>query len=263
MYAGLKCEDFRTVFRLLGECSELWLDPAAWQDHLLGGVSQLIQLPVGLRAEIDGFASRAPVQVIEAREHGWEDAAWQSHYATMMRRNGPFANAPLDVRFRDLVTQHGNLTLSRADVVGDHEWHRSEEFNLAHRPARMDEVLYSAIPMGRPGRVHLLAFGGAGHRPTRRDRELLDLLHNELVPLIGSRLTTEAHYSMHGLSPRRREILALVAAGLPEKLIAERLRLRASSVNEQMQALYLHFGVHGRARLMAYLLNRQPAERDA
>jgi DNA-binding NarL/FixJ family response regulator len=66
--------------------------------------------------------------------------------------------------------------------------------------------------------------------------------------------------SIQGLSSRRRQILELVAAGLPEKQIADRL-IRPSTVNQQMQHLHVHFGVHTRARLLAYLLMRAPRTR--
>jgi DNA-binding CsgD family transcriptional regulator len=261
MYRELKSDDFRAVYHLLGECVELWLDPAAWQDHLLGGISLLIDLPVSLRADLVGFACAEPVRVVEAREHGWPDPGAQKHFAQMMRRNGPFAAEPLDASFRQLVRERGDLTLSRADLVANRVWQKSEAFNLAHHPVRMDEMLYSAIRTGPRGRVHLLAFGGDSHPPTRRDCELLDFLHHELVPLIGAPLSASSDYSMQGLSSRRREILSLIAAGLTEKQMAEQLGIRSSTVNEQIQQLYLHFGLHTRARLMAYLLERTPRAR--
>lgn len=122
-------------------------------------------------------------------------------------------------------------------------------------------MLYSARRSGPGGRVHLLVFGGADHLPTRHDRQLLEFAHRELVPLIGSRLATDADLSKRGLSPRRRQILEFAIAGLPEKEIADRLGVQPSTVNEQMQKLYAHFGVHTRARLMAYLLARRPVAR--
>jgi DNA-binding CsgD family transcriptional regulator len=261
MYEELRSEDFRSVYHLLGECAELWLDPAAWQNHLLAGISRLIHLPVGLHAELDCFASRQPVRVIEGREHGWGDVSSQMHFARMVRQHGPFTAEPLDARFRQLVSKYGDLTLARAQIVPDAEWHRSEMFHLAHHPVRMDEMMYSAIRNGPDGRVHLLAFGGAEHVPTRRDCQLLDFLHHELVPMFRSRLASESDYSLQGLSPRRREILKLATAGLTEKQIADRLELRPTTVNEALQSIYSHFGVHTRAQLMAYLLKREPRAR--
>jgi DNA-binding NarL/FixJ family response regulator len=79
--------------------------------------------------------------------------------------------------------------------------------------------------------------------------------------MLRSPLTSGSDYSLHGLSPRRRDIFALLVQGLPEKLIADRLGLRPSTVNEQMREIYAHFGVHSRARLMAYVIARRPAGR--
>ena len=254
MYASLAAEDFRSVFHLLGECGELWIDPAAWQNHLLAGISRLIHLPVGLHAELNHFISSRPVEVIAGREHGWPDAAAQAYFAV------PYAEtvlSSLTVRraFSQISFKHGDLTVTRADLVNDSEWHRSEAFNLAHRPVQMDEMIYSAVRTGPPGRVHLIGFGGAGHYPAKRDRELLQFLHREFILSFRSRLTSDSDYSLSGLSPRRREILNLVATGLPEKQIADRLALRPSSVNEQIQEIYAHFCVHTRASSWPTCLN--------
>lgn len=177
-----------------------------------------------------------------------------------MQHSGPFSS-PLDLRFRARAAGRAGLTTRRADLIALAPWRRSETFCLHHQPAQMDELLTSALRLGAPGHVHLLAFGGRGHRPTARDAQFLELLHRELLPLLGAPLATTADFSLHRLSPRRREIFALACTGLAEKAIADRLGLRASTVNESLQTIYAHFGVHTRPQLMAYLLRREPRHR--
>ena len=124
------------------------------------------------------------------------------------------------------------------------------------------EIVYATAPSsGGLDRHHLLISGGPGFRPSARDRQRLSLLHRELVPMIGTVLATPASISMYGLSARRRQVLDLAIAGLPEKLIADRMALRPSTVNEYLQSIYLHFCVHTRSELMAYLLRRVPIAR--
>jgi DNA-binding CsgD family transcriptional regulator len=261
MYHELRAADFRAIFRLLGECGELWCDPAAWQRHLLAGLSEMIHLPVGMHATVSHFAPGETPRVHSGCEHGWADAARQARFRERMRGDaGPF-HLPFDRRFRQRAARRSALTLSRADVFSCSEWRRSESFHEVYRPARLEELLTSAMRTGPDHRFDVLGFGGSGHLPTSRDCQIVGFLHRELLPLIGTRLATGDDFSRHGLSPRRRQVLELALAGLPEKEIADRLALRPATVNESLQAIYAHFAVHTRAQLMAYFLARRPAAR--
>ena len=260
MYSELRATDFRALYALLGECREMWCDPVAWQAHLLGGIARHIHLGVGLRAEVAQFPPAAQPRIVSGFEHGWPDAAASEIFRAGMQRGGPFTSL-LDRRFRARAAGRARFTARRADLIPLADWRRSEVFALSHRPAGMEEMLTSALRLGAPGHVHLLAFGGAGHRPTARDAQFLELLHRELLPLLGAPLATTADFSLHALSPRRREIFALACTGLAEKAIADRLGLRASTVNESLQTIYAHFGVRTRPQLMAYLLPRRPRRR--
>jgi DNA-binding NarL/FixJ family response regulator len=57
-------------------------------------------------------------------------------------------------------------------------------------------------------------------------------------------------------SPRQRDILALVAAGLPDKQIADRLEIGEGTVATHLKRLFARFEVHTRGALLArYLSN--------
>ena len=58
------------------------------------------------------------------------------------------------------------------------------------------------------------------------------------------------------LSPRERETLALLLAGLSDKEIAARLGISRHTVNEYTKSIYGRFGVHSRGSLLAHLLRR-------
>ena len=261
MYPDLHAQDFRAIYTLLGEYRELWCDPVAWQAHLLGGIARHIHLRVGLRAEVADFSPDAQPRIIAGFEHGWADAAANEIFRDGMQRGGPFTSL-LDVRFRARAAGRSMLTARRADLIPLAQWRRSEVFALHHHPARMDEMLTSALRLGVPGHVHLLSFGGTGHRPTPRDAQFLELHHREFLPLLGAPLATTTDFSLHGLSPRRREIFTLACTGLAEKAIADRLGLSPATVNESLQNIYAHFGVRTRPQLMAYLLQREPRGRS-
>jgi DNA-binding CsgD family transcriptional regulator len=260
MYENLRSADFRAIFQLLGECREQWIDPDAWQRHLLEGVSRLVGLPVGLMAEVGDFQSGRAARFLHAVENGWENPDLQQHFHGRMEHGTPFSS-PLDLRFRECVSRRGAATLARADLMPDADWRSTRAFAECYGPARMHELLYSAVPADGGSSVHLLFFGGDGHRPTERDRQRLAFLHGELVSLLGTRLAGPRHISLHGLSPRRRQVFGLLLDGLSEKLIADRLGLRQSTVSEYIQKLYQHFRVHSRGELLAYALRMSPTAR--
>ena len=61
---------------------------------------------------------------------------------------------------------------------------------------------------------------------------LIKLLHDEIAPLVGVRLTTEEHLSRDGLSKRLRETLLLLLEGYSEKQVAGELMLAVRTVHE-------------------------------
>ena len=90
---------------------------------------------------------------------------------------------------------------------------------------------------------------------------LLKLLHDEIAPLVGVRLTTEEHLSRDGLSRRLRETLSLLLEGQSEKQVASTLNLGTRTVHDYVTRLYEHFRVSSRAELLAYFIRRTPAPR--
>jgi DNA-binding CsgD family transcriptional regulator len=95
-----------------------------------------------------------------------------------------------------------------------------------------------------------------------REVGLLKLLHDEIAPLVGVRLTTEEHLSRDGLSRRLRETLALLLEGYSEKQVATELKLATRTVHDYVTMLYEHFQVSSRAELLAYFIRRTPTPRN-
>jgi len=82
---------------------------------------------------------------------------------------------------------------------------------------------------------------------------LVRILHHEIGRLIGSRLAPGGGGSAPAdrLSPRMRQTLDCLLDGDGEKQIARRLGISLATVHQYVTALYRHFGVSGRAELMA------------
>lgn len=257
MCERLQARDFRSIFLLLGECRELWLDPDGWQRHLLNGVSGLIHLPVGILVRVRDYNPVGSPQVLHAFESGWEDATHQQHFHGAMGRERLLL-LTLNESFRKTKPRRRAAPPLNSGVAADYDWRATRDFAECFGPAHMHEILFSALPMEGGDSHHFLAFGGMDHRPTALDRQRLAYLHSELVALIGRKLAQSDQICLHGLSARRRQIFELLVEGLPEKLIADRIGLRPCTVNEHMQKLYEHFQVHSRSELLAYALRRMP-----
>lgn len=68
----------------------------------------------------------------------------------------------------------------------------------------------------------------------------------------------------HGLSPRQRQIIGLVALGLSDKEIGARLHLSHHTVRTYLDRLFQHLGCRTRTRAVAlWLSDRSSSERSA
>jgi DNA-binding NarL/FixJ family response regulator len=61
------------------------------------------------------------------------------------------------------------------------------------------------------------------------------------------------------LSPREREVAELVAAGLTNSEIADRLTLSVRTVTSHLDHIYTRLGINGRAALARYVLQDGPS----
>lgn len=220
--ATIGAGDLRAAHRLLGECLELWADPAAWQDHLLAGVSNMIRLPVGLHAQVIDFGPGMQPQLLGGHEHGWPEPAQRLHFANGVQA-GLFSSSPLDIGFRAAAQRGRHVVLARADLLPDRQWQRSEFNQRVNRPAGMDEMIYSAVRIGPRQRCDLLVFGGCGHSPRPRDRALLGLVHRELV------LVRASHRPGRRIDARTRAVGAGAVAGRVERGVRRRDRASAAT----------------------------------
>ncbi|HMO16388.1 MAG TPA: helix-turn-helix transcriptional regulator [Pirellulaceae bacterium] len=251
----LRASDARAVFHLLGECLELWDEPAAWREHLLNGAAKLLRGRVGVWTVMSPAAVRGGSVACV----GWESAEEEQRYLALLEK-------PMEVVLPGL-SQHlgrcideGFVALRLTEAIGRDVWRQSIGFNEFHRPANCDELVVSSafdpvamaihsISVSRP--VNDCAF-------TPRERNLLGFLHSELVELIGRRLATDDQIGRHGLSRRQRQTLDGLLAGLSEREIAARLKVAPTTIHTYIGKLYEHFGVKSRGELLSYYVARRP-----
>jgi DNA-binding CsgD family transcriptional regulator len=167
---------------------------------------------------------------------------------------------PRCYRLAGEAVERGAATALREELRPDAQWYRSVMFNEYHRPACIDGAAISFAVNRRTN--HLVSLATLQDRsdpaPSPRIKSLLTLLNQQLAPLIGVALASNAQRGMRGLSTRLRQTLDALLCGESEKEIASRLGLSRATVHQYVGTLYQHFGVQSRAELMAYFLRRRP-----
>jgi DNA-binding CsgD family transcriptional regulator len=246
--------DVCQAYRLIGECRDLALDPAAWQRRMFEGLCELLGAPAATGGEAVWPRPSRPLQPVSIIEVG-HDPVFRERFLAFMRENGVRAE-PIMVA---LEKRKGRLlTYTRRELVDDATWYRSVYFNDYRKVGRSDDQVTSLYQTSDEGTV--LMIGVCRDLQERkfqaRERNLLRFFHGELGPLIGAALASTARPPYVGLSPRLRQTLERLLEGDSEKQAAVRLGLSRATVHQYVTDLYRHFGVASRAELLASFLRR-------
>jgi DNA-binding CsgD family transcriptional regulator len=260
-------EDVSSVIRLVREVCELWDDPTVWREYLLKGACDLVNGHAGMMLEDDSCAAPGYFGNLEVtavvgltptmREQVQPAISQMSH-----RRYEDVSEnvmAGLDQMWARMQAQ-GWVTAAGNQLVEDAKYRSSPYYQLFRKPADCDDYLVSIRIVDVPQRPAAISIDRPHGAPPFGVREvaLLKLLHDEIAPLIGLRLTTEDHLSRNGLSKRLRETLSLLLEGRSEKEVAAALQLAPRTVHDYVARLYEHFRVSSRAELLAYFVRRTP-----
>ena len=249
--ASLRGSDYRTMFRMVGECRELGADPVAWRLHLLTRLCAWLGARVGAGGEATGMAQQRfiPLSTVDV---GWEsDAQRQVMFewmALQAEQRSPTGLLP----WKEPIIQ--SLILSRDDVFSDQEWYSSIQYCDYLRRSELDHLIVTMqrVAIGADHYCGMCILRSLGERKfSRRDKAFLSALHQELAPMVGRQLAAAHEPSAMQLSPRLRQVLDCLLEGDSEKQVASRLGLSAQTVNQYVKAVYRHFRVNSRAELMS------------
>ena len=248
---NLAADDVRALLRLCGELRELGADPAAWRDHLTLAFERLCAASVAMVGELrvkphsagSGGRCADAVALLHAADRGvaadrrarfYDDVIWIDH------ASDPTLDAVLPL--------YGTaFTRARSQLVADDGWYRSPcaERLRAHD---CDDFLFSMAPVPRLGVISSIETfrPWGGRRFSDRERLILQLLHEELA----RDWIADAGSGVR-LTPRQRQVLELLRAGLSEKEIAGRLDISDHTAHDHVKAVYRAAQVRSRGELLA------------
>ena len=261
--------DVSAVIRLVLEVCDRWDDPRAWRERLLRGACELLEGTAGMMVADAASPEERFVRPTAVAVIGVPAPLRALADRTLQR----FDDRPYEEVSRDvlpgLTALHGDMlrqgwaTAARAQLTDDATYHAAPHYLDFRRHLDCDDYVVSIRIVDVPRRPEAISIdrphGASRFGP--REVALLRLLHDEIAPLVGIRLATEAHLCRDGLSRRLNETLSLLLDGRSEKEAAAALGLSSRTVHDYVTALYDHFRVSSRAELLAYFIRRQPVAR--
>src|SRR5262249_3352478 len=168
--------------------------------HMLSGLCRLTgaQLAIGGEARLVG-PDRLMVPVHFA-DHGHPTPAARAVYRTWLKKP-PTLDSEALRNFNRLPGRF--VTRTREQLIDDRTWYTSRFFNGAMRPSGLDRGLLSRYALPGRDRYHELVLNRLlGDRPfERRERRLVHLLQEELVPHLGRAPATAGAPSPSGPPP--------------------------------------------------------------
>jgi DNA-binding CsgD family transcriptional regulator len=263
-------DEVSAVIRLVREVCDLWDDPTAWRTHLLNGACELIDGHVGLILEDDHSAARGYFGNLYVTSMVGLPAAMRGlvQPAVSQLNQRKYDDVSDNVmagvsNMWDQMQRQGWVTAAGNQLADEAAYHASPFYREFRQQIDCDDFVVSIRVVDLPARPEAILIdrphGAAAFGP--REVALVKLLHDEIAPLVGVRLTTEEHLSRDGLSKRLRETLSLLLEGYSEKQVASELKLATRTVHDYVAMLYEHFHVSSRAELLAYFIRRRPVAR--
>jgi DNA-binding CsgD family transcriptional regulator len=261
--------DVSAVIRLVLEVCDRWDDPPAWRERLLRGACGLLDGTAGMMVADASSPHERFVRPTAVAVVGVPAPVRALAERTLQR----FDDRPYEEVSRDVLPgltvlyghmlRQGWATAARAQLTDDATYHAAPHYLDFRRHIDCDDYVVSIRIVDVPRRPEAISVDRPHGAPRFGPREvaLLKLLHDEIAPLVGVRLATEAHLCRDGLSRRLNETLSLLLDGRSEKEAAAVLGLSIRTVHDYVTALYDHFRVSSRAELLAYFIRRQPQPR--
>jgi DNA-binding CsgD family transcriptional regulator len=260
--------NIRAMTDTVHECRELWADPWAWQAHLLRRAAAFAGCRIGLYFEMADDDGAAANRILAANDCGWESAT-ERHTVVEGLADRPLRYSPLWAAFADKLRASNRtafgVTAGQDQIIAASQWESSEMYDRHVRPTRLGQVLLSGVwlPHLSCWTAWSLVTDRGDQAPGTRNERLIRMLHRQIAPLVGTKLSTWRDRNVSWLTPTRRRVLESLLDGKSEPEIAKDSFRSRSAVHEHVTAVYRHFGVRSRGDLGAFFLRRKPVPSQA
>lgn len=265
--SSLAISDVRALLDLVAELRSLGGSPAQWRAHLAREISRLCEARAAVSTEL---SIRKPASVADqdAIAAGSCGTAVESLVVATAGLEGVDQDRFLgDVFWYDHATDHTldrlmplygtTFVRRREDLSEDRSWYRSALANERFREHDCDDFIMAMCVVPKVDAICSLELFRPWGAPRfgERERLLVQLVHEEL----SRDFRTQAAQASR-LSPRQRQVLALLKEGLGEKQIAADLGVSPHTVHDYVKALYRIHRVSSRSELMAQLAKAAPPQ---
>ena len=247
---SLSLAEIRTAFRIVVECREVGADAYAWNqvlvDRLHCALKSVFTASFIFPLPLDKIRLNDAVMFCERWEFPEYRPRWAELYAA-----GYLPQLPTVINF--FAEFEGGRTARRVELIDDATWNESQEFLEFRSSCAQDDILMSAYVVSSTQQLHCLSINlpNDGSRFTDVDRGLVQLLHEELVPLIGNQLKLDSDAPFRILPPRLRQVFERLMEGLSEPQIGEELSISKHTVHDYVSQIYRRFDVRSRSELIA------------
>ncbi len=238
----------RALSNLKGEARELMADPDACRKHVLDRVAELLHGSAGFVVRGVNAAYRRDI-VTRVVLHNF-DGVTRPAFEVLMQRGGN-VHALVDEQLGRMVGARGVVETLAAKDLRRGPWRETEYYVDYVRPSGLGDAIISVNRYDDPA-VHFgfALFREHGARPfTDDDKLLLECIELGLGDL--AHRPDEPPRPAHPLTPRERDVLDAMLAGLSDKEISARLGITRHTVNQYAKRLFLTFDVHSRGELIA------------
>jgi DNA-binding CsgD family transcriptional regulator len=249
----LRIRDYRQIFQLVGQCSELGADSIAWRDHLQNAARELFRSQIAIYTESERVADPGVKDWLTIQVHldsGWPCESDRLAMYRLYETGHPDCDgSPFTSEIADSPTPLG--AACRRDSIGNRDWYRGFFYNEFMRPAHLDDAIMLRHRIGNDLRLLVLQRAEHDQHFERRDVRKLRLLGIELARAYGTTLALRGGPSVAHLPPRLRQVLLCLLRGDSEKQAALRLGISPHTVHDYVKSLHQRFGVRSRGELLS------------
>jgi DNA-binding CsgD family transcriptional regulator len=256
---AVRPQDHQAILRFSHECRDLGDDADTWQRHFFAEAAKLIGADLVVGGELGGVRAGRQTDLGNTSwgwENGFNPAGW-ARALELLAENPNYA--PQMVEYAKRVCHRPGAAWTGYDLVGEETYLRGMDYQEGFCIAGVHHVVWCSqfIPGGPDATNGAVFMRAIGRRDfDGREKAVLSAAYAAITPLIGGSLARFAEPSPVDLAPRVRAVLRCLLEGDGDKLIASRLVLSVYTVNQYTKVIYRHFGVNGRAELLARWVRR-------